>query len=292
MLKHSKGPATPAISGLDLDALALRQAEPLERRPAAVGEADIEIVRSLGRVHPVPPDVGTVELLRDDRARDLLPWAEFLAGHRARRGYSGDRPNRSAPCDGGGTQAVASAPFNRASRLARTGQCSGRDDAEDPRPWDRAPETRCRPIRLGCRRAGTGAAGTIVAGVPTREGTFTFSVKGVDNEGNPLKQTYRIKVGPPEPLTDTTESQLPGGAVGEAYAANFFLSGGVGPYTWSLAAGKLPPGLHLISTDAPEDNDNQLAGTPTAAGTFTFTIRVTDSRGHTAAGKVHVTIEP
>jgi hypothetical protein len=63
--------------------------------------------------------------------------------------------------------------------------------------------------------------------VPTREGTFTFSVKGVDNEGNPLKQTYRIKVGPPEPLTDTTESQLPGGAVGEAYAANFFLSGGL-----------------------------------------------------------------
>lgn len=137
-----------------------------------------------------------------------------------------------------------------------------------------------------------GAAGTIVGGVPTQEGTFTFTVKGVDNEGNPLKQTYRIKVGAPEPLTDTTESQLPRGAVGQAYAANFFLSGGLGPYTWSLTAGKLPAGLQLISTDAPEDNDNQLAGTPTAAGTFTFTITVTDSLGHTAAGKVHVTIEP
>ena len=33
--------------------------------------------------------------------------------------------------------------------------------------------------------------------------------------------------------------------VGGAYAQNFFLSGGAAPYTWSVAAGQLPPGLAL-----------------------------------------------
>jgi hypothetical protein len=74
---------------------------------------------------------------------------------------------------------------------------------------------------------------------------------------------------------------LHSGNVGVAYAQNFFLSGGVAPYTWSVAAGQLPPGLALTTTNAPADNNNQLPGTPTAAGTFT--MKVTDSAGHQAS---------
>ncbi len=137
-----------------------------------------------------------------------------------------------------------------------------------------------------------GASGAIVAGTPTLEGTFTFTVKGTDQEGQPLQQTYSIKVGPPLPLTETTPNPLHAGTVGTPYAANFFLFGGVAPYSWSLAAGQFPPGLGLISTDAPNDNNNQLAGTPTTAGTFVFTMRVTDGRGVTATGQVNITIDP
>jgi hypothetical protein len=137
-----------------------------------------------------------------------------------------------------------------------------------------------------------GAAGTIVAGTATQEGTFTFTVKGVDDEGQPLQQTYSITVGPPLPLKDTTGKLFPSGSVGSPYAANFFLSGGVAPYTWSLASGKLPPGLRLVTTDAPSDDNNQLAGTPTTAGTFTFTMKVTDSLGDSASGRVKLVITP
>lgn len=44
-------------------------------------------------------------------------------------------------------------------------------------------------------------------------------------------------------------------------------------YTWTLVSGELPPGLKL------PESPGRIAGTPTTAGTFTFTVRVTDSRG-------------
>jgi hypothetical protein len=141
--------------------------------------------------------------------------------------------------------------------------------------------------------ASYGASGTIVAGTPTQHGTFTFTVKGTDQQGQPLQQTYRITVGAPPPLAivlPADGSTLPAGRVGTAYAQNFFLSGGVAPYTWSAAAGKLPPGLHLVSTAAPADTNNQLAGTPTKAGTFVFTMKVTDGTGSQATHQFSLTI--
>lgn len=63
---------------------------------------------------------------------------------------------------------------------------------------------------------------------------------------------------------------LPGGKVGEAYSRTLAATGSV-PITWSLESGSLPAGLTL--------SGNTISGTPTAAGTFTFTVKASNAAG-------------
>jgi hypothetical protein len=135
--------------------------------------------------------------------------------------------------------------------------------------------------------ASYGASGTIVAGTPTQQGTFTFTVKGSDQQGQPLQQTYSIKVGPPLPLVITSGSCCANGSVGAPYAVNFFADGGVQPLVWSIPSGQVPPGLSLCATPPAT-----LDGLPTTSGTFTFTVRVTDSQGSQATESASITIQP
>ena len=80
------------------------------------------------------------------------------------------------------------------------------------------------------------------------------------------------------------------GNVGVNYAgANPLLTatGGQAPYRWSLASGSagLPPGLYLSSNGA-------ILGTPTAEGTYDFTITLTDAGGRTVNRGYSITISP
>jgi len=134
--------------------------------------------------------------------------------------------------------------------------------------------------------ASYGASGTIVGGTPTQQGTFTFTVKGTDQQGQPLQQTYSITVGPPPPLAITFPTTCcNAGAVGQAYLQNFFLSGGVGPFTASIASGQLPPGFSLSASPP-----ISITGTPTVKGAFTFTVKVTDSTGAQATKSGSITV--
>ncbi|MDL2718588.1 MAG: putative Ig domain-containing protein, partial [Acidobacteriota bacterium] len=78
------------------------------------------------------------------------------------------------------------------------------------------------------------------------------------------------------PLTITTTT-LPNGVVATAYSQTVTASGGTGSYSFSLASGTLPAGLSLSASGA-------ISGTPTAAGTSTFTVSVSD--GATSATKI------
>ena len=60
--------------------------------------------------------------------------------------------------------------------------------------------------------------------------------------------------------------------MGIAYSQTIAGSGGTAPYSFGVTAGTLPAGLTLTAAGV-------LAGTPTAAGTSTFTIRATDANG-------------
>jgi hypothetical protein len=87
------------------------------------------------------------------------------------------------------------------------------------------------------------------------------------------------------PLAVTTTS-LPGGTQGTAYSQTLTAGGGTSPYTWSLASGStLPAGLALSSNGI-------ISGTPSATGTTSFTVKVTDSSSpvQTAQATLSITI--
>ncbi|RYE03869.1 MAG: hypothetical protein EOP61_02870, partial [Sphingomonadales bacterium] len=67
-------------------------------------------------------------------------------------------------------------------------------------------------------------------------------------------------------------------AVGAAYSQANLAAGGLGGYTYTLASGTLPAGTTLDSTTG------TVEGVPTVAGSFTYTIRATDSLGSVADG--------
>lgn len=124
----------------------------------------------------------------------------------------------------------------------------------------------------------------LINGVPKTAGTYTFTVQVKDETRATDTETFTIEILPSEAPTITTEA-LSSGTVGEFYCCgNLFASGGVQPYTWSVVAGALPPGLELPR------RENTISGTPTTAGTYTFTVRVTDDLGAFSEKEFSITI--
>ena len=91
----------------------------------------------------------------------------------------------------------------------------------------------------------------------------------------------------PPPLTISNSGALTPGTLGVQYSQSLNATGGVLPYTWSfvVGSGAIPTGLSTTSAGI-------LSGTPTVAGTFSFTVRVTDSSGtvQTATKSLSLTI--
>ena len=71
--------------------------------------------------------------------------------------------------------------------------------------------------------------------------------------------------------TITTDT-LPGGKVGEAYSQTLSATGTT-PITWGIDSGNLPAGLTL------DEATGEISGTPTAAGTASFTAKAENSAG-------------
>ena len=82
-----------------------------------------------------------------------------------------------------------------------------------------------------------------------------------------------------------TTSSLPDGTVNIAYSQTLAASGGSGTYTtWAITSGALPAELSIASSTG------VISGTSTTAGTSSFTVQVTDSKGVTGSLNLSITI--
>ena len=90
---------------------------------------------------------------------------------------------------------------------------------------------------------------------------------------------------PPGQLQITTSPTLPAGTVGTPYSQTLTAAGGTPPYTWSVTSGTVPAGLTFTNAGA-------ISGTPTAQGTQSLTIQVTDAVAATATASLSLTINP
>lgn len=101
--------------------------------------------------------------------------------------------------------------------------------------------------------------------------TSTFTVQVTDSSSPILTATQEITIDVYDPPTITTSSPLPDGTAGASYSTTLSGSDGNTPYEWSVFSGALPDGLSLNTSTG------EISGTPTTAGTSSFTIRLTDS---------------
>jgi hypothetical protein len=121
----------------------------------------------------------------------------------------------------------------------------------------------------------------LLSGTPDSSLTYTFTIAVTDQNGQKDSAAYTIKI--VAPLNFTTQTPLPGGVVGVSYAQTFAATGGTPPYQWSVSTGALPTGLTLNAAGS-------LTGTPTAAGTFNFTVQVVDAAGRSATASFTITV--
>jgi hypothetical protein len=88
---------------------------------------------------------------------------------------------------------------------------------------------------------------------------------------------------PPPPLVVVDASPPTAGVVTNPYYFYFNAISGSAPFTWAVTSGALPGGLALAS-------DGTLSGTPTVVGTFSFTVKATDSAQPAGTGSQPFTV--
>ncbi len=132
------------------------------------------------------------------------------------------------------------------------------------------------------------ATGAIV-GTPTRAGTYAFTVIATTTAGGTTiaaREPYMITINPA--LAIATRKLASSSVNAPGYNQTIVMkSSGTGADTFAVTSKKgLPPGLSL------DPNLGSITGTPTVAGTYTFTITATDFVGATASRVYKIVIKP
>ena len=123
-------------------------------------------------------------------------------------------------------------------------------------------------VSAGLLPAGLSLSGTgDLTGTPTSSAPYSFTITVSDALGRELDLlgagtvTGALTITPPPVLVANT-----------AYSGQIQVTGGTGPYTFTVNSGPLPPGMTL-------GPNGLLSGTPTTPGLYVLVIQVTDANG-------------
>lgn len=133
--------------------------------------------------------------------------------------------------------------------------------------------------------SGLAMSNCLISGTPKTAGSVNLVVKADDASTPSASVTATVTL-----LVNAAASSLvitspPAATVGTAYTGAIGITGGVAPYTCSLASGTVPAGLTL--------NGCTLTGTPATAGAYTLGIKALDSSvaAITTTGTITVTVK-
>ena len=152
----------------------------------------------------------------------------------------------------------------------------------------------------------------VVSGTPLATGTASFTVQVTDSANNKQTASFSITVVAPIALPIGNPSTLPAATVNQSYTGSLSVTGGVGPYTWTVNASAMTTTPQLISNglsaavSGAGNNTLSITGTPTTvtdvylanvivkdstgaqAGPNTYTITV-NSAGSQVSGQIMLT---
>jgi hypothetical protein len=200
-----------------------------------------------------------------------------------------------------GPQAVGTRSVSQTVTLTNTGTGSLFINGVSSAGLDQLDFTRTDDQCIGLPVAAGASCTIAIAFNPTATGTRTMTLSVIDTAAtSPQVITLTgtgTSVNGPTPLSvDTTGLTCTAGVcelgiAGDQLVKNFYfaslsaLGQTAPPFTWTLVGGALAPGLTLFP-------NGQIFGTPTATGTSTFTVKVTDPNGQTATQAFSLTISP
>ncbi|CAN7403178.1 IPT/TIG domain-containing protein [Aminobacter sp. LjRoot7] len=128
-------------------------------------------------------------------------------------------------------------------------------------------------LQSGTLPAGlTLSAGGTLSGTPTQGGSFNLVIRATDSSTGSgpaiVDRNFTLVIN--APTITVTPTTLPNPTVGIAYTQSLSASGGTAPHSFTVTSGAMPAGMTLSTGGV-------LAGTPTANGSFSFTVTATDA---------------
>ena len=126
----------------------------------------------------------------------------------------------------------------------------------------------------------------IISGTPTQSGTFDVAVTATGADGISTTNVFPLHVSPLLQRGDSFRpTDLINGTLDVPYSSRLSITGGVLPYTATIVAGQLPPGLTFNPATF------EVTGTPTAAGLYSVDFEYEDAAGATLALRDYLYID-